>query len=1035
MDMPFSMNNEKFSINRRRIYIYIFSLFLSLQFSFAQRLPFTFNQVKISDNSLENRIYCMLKDRSGYLWLGTASGLKRYDSELTITLKHKRNDDKSLVSNGVLALCEDNQGRIWVGTGEGICYFDKQKNQFITIKELNKPDYACFNIVCDSRGDIWFTIRDRGLFKFDSRTSKLQNFRHIEGNNKTISSSRIIQNGLIEAPDKKGLWIICNNDYSLNYLDFSSQKIFNRGFNPTNIPIFEIKTPSAITINQNKIVFVNNDTQEIVWYDTQNKKIAKSFKLSSDWSFLFEIENIFFDANQNLWLGSFNNRIAYIDFGKNQTTEIKYEKGNNNSITANRLFDILQEKNGTIWLATLNGVSTINGLSALYPNKKAFDIFDFSNAFFKNDEKNGLMCLVEDSRDSSWWIETSDNRLINYEPETNQSTTIQIPENKKYLNYDIPIALHDYQQKLLVVKPYEIFQFEKKTKQFEKVKMPALILYGVSYSISHTNLMGDSLWVFLMGKKIYKTLNYHLKTKTWKEYPIIFSRGAELKNTDKYVAPNFSLYSKSDEFWIAIHSGGLAKFSKEKQAFEVVKTKQDIDFTKIGYTGFVEDKNGKFWLGSYDLIKFDPKTYDFQTALDMDLIDGVSIDDHDNLCVTSLDNILYYNEKTGEKFTFNFQTNDLFSEWGNRLTVLKNKKIVSTYKQMAVLLNFKRFKLPSFKDQLFFNRVSTADTSIVIYKNNSQVNFNANQNSFYIYFGILTPPNNGNYEMSYQLEGYDKSWVLDKEGKKMAVYGHLDGGDYLFKIRAKDINQNYLPIQTLRIHIDTLFYRTLWFKVLCVFAGILMIISFFRYRTNHRKKIHHLQIQSTRLEKDKTEIQYQNLINHLNPHFLFNSLTSLNGFILSEPDVASDFLQKLSSIYRYILQNKDTETVSLGQELAFVKNYVNLQKSRFEEGLQVNIVIEDKYMLNGIVPVTLQNLFENAIKHNTIEEDKPLVIDVFIQGEQLIVKNNIQKKKFVETSNKQGLDSLKTLYKYLSTAPLETIETETEFIVKVPLLS
>jgi sensor histidine kinase YesM len=1008
----------------------------SIHSTSAQRLPFTFNQLRVSDNSLENRIYCILKDQSGYLWLGTASGLKRYDSGFTITLKHQTNDAHSLVNNNVTALCEDKQGRIWVGTSEGICYFDKQKNHFISIKELNKPDYVCFNIVCDVRGDIWFTIRDRGLFKFDSHTSQLQNFRHIESNHQTISSNRIIQNGLIEDPNKKGLWIVCNDDYGINYLDYASQKIFNHHFNPDKIPIFEVLSPSALTINQGKIVFSDNTAQEIVWYDTQGQTIVKRFKPKGDWSSLFDVMKLFFDANQNLWLSSFNNRMAYIDLKKNLTTEIEYEKGNNNSITANLFFDVLQEKNGTIWFATLNGISTINGLSALYPDKKIFDVFDFSRAFFKDDDKNGLMDIIEEPSDSSWWIATRDNRLINYQPETNQSAIYKVPTNTKYIKgYDLPIFVEDYQQRLIVIKPFEIFLFGKKSKKFQKIAVPKLISKGDKYSIAHTRIMGDSLWVFLTGKKMYKTYNYHLKTKTWKIYPIIFSKGAELKDTNKYFAPGFSLYSRSGEFWIAIHSGGLAKFSKEKQAFEVVRTKQDIDFTKIGYTGFVEDKEGNFWLGSYDLIKFDPRTYDFRTVLDMDLIEGLSIDDHDNLCMTFLDNILYFNEKTKEKFTFNFQTNDLFSERGNTLIRLKNKKIVSTYKQMVVLLNFKGYKLPSFKDQLYFNRISTADTSIIIHKNNSQINFDSKQNSFTVYFGILTPPDNSMYEISYQLEGYDKNWIIDKENKRMAVYGHLDGGDYLFKIRARDINQNYLPVQTLRIHIDTLFYRTLWFKLLCLLAGILLIIAFFRYRTNQRKKIHHLQIQSTRLEKDKTEIQYQNLINHLNPHFLFNSLTSLNGFILSEPEVASDFLQKLSSIYRYILQNKDNETVSLGQELAFVKNYINLQKSRFEEGLQINIDIDERYLLSGIVPVTLQNLFENAIKHNTIEEDKPLVIDVFIEDGLLIVKNNLQKKKFVETSNKQGLDSLKTLYKYLSTTPLETIETETEFIVKLPLLN
>ncbi len=207
-----------------------------------------------------------------------------------------------------------------------------------------------------------------------------------------------------------------------------------------------------------------------------------------------------------------------------------------------------------------------------------------------------------------------------------------------------------------------------------------------------------------------------------------------------------------------------------------------------------------------------------------------------------------------------------------------------------------------------------------------------------------------------------------------------------------------------------------------------------RFRANQRSKIYHLKMQSTRLEKDKTEIQYQNLINHLNPHFLFNSLTSLNSLIMTEPKMASKFLQKLSLIYRYILQNKDKDVVSLEQELGFVKHYIDLQKSRLEEGLLININIENEYLTSRIVPVTLQNLFENAIKHNTVEEDNPLIISVLVEDDYLLVKNNLQRKKFVETSHKQGLESLKNLYKYLTSKPLQIIETEEEFLVKVPLL-
>ena len=160
---------------------------------------------------------------------------------------------------------------------------------------------------------------------------------------------------------------------------------------------------------------------------------------------------------------------------------------------------------------------------------------------------------------------------------------------------------------------------------------------------------------------------------------------------------------------------------------------------------------------------------------------------------------------------------------------------------------------------------------------------------------------------------------------------------------------------------------------------------------------------------------YENLKQQLNPHFLFNSLTSLSGLIETDQQMAGNFLEQMSRIYRYILKNRDSELVSLKEELAFVQVYIKLQKTRFNEGLLVNIQTnEEEDYYKKIAPVTLQNLVENAIKHNVIDVETPLIIDITAENEYLIIKNNLQKKNMVETSNKQGLASLLSLYQYLT---------------------
>ena len=219
--------------------------------------------------------------------------------------------------------------------------------------------------------------------------------------------------------------------------------------------------------------------------------------------------------------------------------------------------------------------------------------------------------------------------------------------------------------------------------------------------------------------------------------------------------------------------------------------------------------------------------------------------------------------------------------------------------------------------------------------------------------------------------------------------------------------------------------------ILAVISGL---IAFYRYRMNQRERILILQSKAQMLEKEKALVMYESLKQQLNPHFLFNSLTSLSSLIQQDQKVAKQFLDQMSKIYRYILKNRDSEFVSLAEDINLAETYTRLQQTRFRGGLQVNFRLEEENCDRKIVPVTLQNLIENAIKHNVIDSETPLVIDIFEEGHYVVVRNTLQKKHFVETSNKQGLVNMKSLYHYLSGKDIVILEDEKYFTVKIPLV-
>jgi two-component system LytT family sensor kinase len=188
-----------------------------------------------------------------------------------------------------------------------------------------------------------------------------------------------------------------------------------------------------------------------------------------------------------------------------------------------------------------------------------------------------------------------------------------------------------------------------------------------------------------------------------------------------------------------------------------------------------------------------------------------------------------------------------------------------------------------------------------------------------------------------------------------------------------------------------------------------------------------------KLREEKLIFQNETLKNQVNPHFLFNSLNTLSSLIYSRPETAELFINRLSSIYRYILENSQKDRVPLQSELSFISDYFGLHKIRDEEKIMLNIEIEDSDGFE-ILPVSLQILLENAIKHNIATRENPLMISIYIENMHVIVKNNLQKKSVQLPSTKIGLKNLAERFRLMTGKTLEITETRTEFIVKAPLL-
>lgn len=181
--------------------------------------------------------------------------------------------------------------------------------------------------------------------------------------------------------------------------------------------------------------------------------------------------------------------------------------------------------------------------------------------------------------------------------------------------------------------------------------------------------------------------------------------------------------------------------------------------------------------------------------------------------------------------------------------------------------------------------------------------------------------------------------------------------------------------------------------------------------------------------------QFESLKNQLDPHFLFNSLNVLDSLIEENPVQAQRFTNSMSKIYRYVLEQKDKELVSVEEEIDFAKTYCELLKTRFEDAVTFDFNISEEDKKGFVVPLSLQLLLENSIKHNFATSSKPLNIKIFTEKGNLIIENNLQTRELPNTSTGVGLANIVSRYNLLTERNVFVEKSETFFRVKLPILT
>lgn len=218
-----------------------------------------------------------------------------------------------------------------------------------------------------------------------------------------------------------------------------------------------------------------------------------------------------------------------------------------------------------------------------------------------------------------------------------------------------------------------------------------------------------------------------------------------------------------------------------------------------------------------------------------------------------------------------------------------------------------------------------------------------------------------------------------------------------------------------------------------LFCVLGVLASIFVMRFIHQKQTMELEVEQLRTQG--LQSQLESLKNQMSPHFLFNSLTALKTLVDENPETANDYINHLSQVLRHSLQSHKKELVNLKKELGLTRSYIFLLKIRYGANLKIETDIDANYHDFEIPPLTIQNLVENAVKHNEISKEHPLKIVIETQSAgKLWVKNNIQKKLTPEQGTGIGLTNLIKLYRLIGKDEVQIFQERNTFVVEVPLI-
>lgn len=961
-----------------RFWRFLFFIFFS-HISFSQTL--VFDQFLINKEKPGTKYNLLYFDISGMMWVGTSDGLYQYDGEDFLLYTINKKD----FNNEVTAICQGKNKILWVGYKNGKVAFLKGDNLKIFSPQEGLPTKSITSLLMDKRGILWITTAGEGVYFL--LNNRLYNINTDDGLSDNYTYKAIEDN-------YGNIWIGTDQGISLCKAEVKN-KIVKKISYQDGLPDEIIRSLFKDTKGN---IWIGTQDKGICMYDSKQNKIETPVS-PRHWNF-GQINSISISSN-DWWIATQEDGLINYNI-LDDTSQFQYKTYG--ELRFNNINSVAKDKEGNMWAATNSGLIKTRGNTLSFLKETGSEKLSFIHALI-SDHNNNL-------------IFTPDQQLAKVtfsDKKTNLSKYAITPLNKLI---DIVSLLEDSCGYIWIGTMGDgLYRLNPLTGRKQKLSGLKALNNASILSIAARN---NEIWMATLGGVIKCRMPVNCNTDQLKTE---FSEMHTQREIGNYFVYKVFVDSRN-RLWFGTDGKGITCL--EGDTYTNYSKKNGLN-SDVVYS-ITEDAEKNIWFSTLDggVYRFDGKSltnYTTENGLSDNTASSVIYDGNNHIAIINQHGIDLLDIKTSSveqiKPGNNFEVMDadlnaiardgLNNIWiGTKDGIIKfNSHFKPTFSAPVPVIK-KAFVLS--------DSTSFADHQVLRYKQN---------NISFDFVGIwFTDPERVSYQ--YMLQGYSKQWVTTKD--KRIIFPDLPSGNYVFRLKASAINNFTKAAETsLPFSIKKPLWRELWFRISIVILLTLAIISYLKMR---ERNMHKLQT----LEKEKIKFQLDTLKSQVNPHFLFNSFNTLISIIENDKNIAVEYVENLSAFFRNLVTYRDKDFITLKEEIKLSSAYFFLQQKRFGKNLAMNVSIQSEKNDLLIPPLVTQILIENAVKHNAVSKETPLIINIFTDGDRLVVKNNVNVKRSVEVSTNSGLQNIINRYQLLTKQQIEINKTANEFIVSLPLI-